>query len=426
MLFAARSRLVRPDRRLAHLPDRNLLTQGLTVARILMIAYTTYVHDARVKRHAQALAERGDHVDLLCLENSQQGEHKGVNVIGLKLRRYRGSSKASYFGTYLRFFLAASRKALQLGLAERYQLVIVCTMPDAAVLCALPLKLLGSKIVLDMHDTMPELYREKFGGRRGAFGARLLAFEERASTWFADRVLAVHELHRQRLVRSGVRSSKISSVLNVPDPGIFALDGERSLPNDFTIVCHGTVARRLGLDVAIRAMAILGDRLPQAKMLVLGSGDYLAECKSLASRLSLGARVSFHPPVPLEQLPAALQQATVGVIPNRASGATHLMLPVKLLEYTTLGIPVIASRLQTIEHYFDSSCLRFFEPGDPASLAKAIGELYESPALCLRLAENARRVMDVINWQNQRECYYEAIDSVLHRGGSPVIQSNPS
>jgi glycosyltransferase involved in cell wall biosynthesis len=383
------------------------------MTRILMIAYTTYVHDARVKRHAQALADRGDQIDLLCLENPQEGQRDGVNVIGLKLRHYRGSSKAGYFGTYLRFFLAAAVKAFRLGLARRYDVAVVCTMPDAAVLCALPLRLLGTKIVLDIHDTMPELYREKFAGRCGALAARILTLEELVSTWFADRVLAVHELHRQRLASTGVEPRKIAVVLNVPDPRVFVANNRRTTPRDFTIICHGTIARRLGVDVALRAMALLRTRIPEANLLVLGSGDYLSEYECLATQLQLTDSVTFQPPVPLEQLPPILCRAAIGLIPNRAGSATNLMLPVKLLEYTTLGIPVVAARLRTIEHYFSPSCLGFFKPGDPEDLARAIEDLYRSPLHRLRLAENARRVMKVMNWEAQREQYYTAIDSVL-------------
>lgn len=101
------------------------------------------------------------------------------------------------------------------------------------------------------------------------------------------------------------------------------------------------------------------------------------------------------------------------------------MLPVKLLEYAALGIPVIAARLRTIEHYFDQSCLRFFDPGDSDDLACAIDDLYRSPARRRRLAENARRIMEIVNWQNQRECYYAAIDSVLGARETP-IPANPS
>jgi hypothetical protein len=146
-----------------------------------MIAYTTYAHDGRVRRHAETLAERGDRIDVLCLDSGHNGVRAGVNVIGLPMPRYRGGRRLSYFRSYLRFFAMATWKALRLSLDQRYDAVIVCTMPDAAVLCALPTKLFGSRVLLDVHDTMPELYQDKFGGRQGALGARFLMLEERLS-----------------------------------------------------------------------------------------------------------------------------------------------------------------------------------------------------------------------------------------------------
>ena len=396
-----------------------------------MIAYTTYVNDGRVKRHARTLAERGDHVDVLCLRNSQEGEREGVNVIGLKLPRYRGDKQTSYVRSYLRFFVVASAVALRLALKQKYDVVIVCTMPDAAVLCAIPLKLMGSKVVLDMHDTMPELYREKFRGKRGALGARLLQLEELASTWLAHRVLAVHELHRARLEDAGVKADKIAVVLNVPDLKIFgaAANNGHNPSGQFTVVCHGTIAERLGLDVAIGAMTILRDRRLAVRLWVVGAGDYLNHCKVLAAKLDLQEMVQFLPPVPLEELPEVLRHASLGLIPNRASSATHLMLPVKLLEYVTIGIPVVAARLRTIQHYFDDSALRFFEPGDPADLAAAIEDLYLHPAYRKSLAENARRTVNRIDWPHQRDHYFEAIDSLLrrdHRARMSELSNEPS
>lgn len=387
------------------------------MARVLMIAYTHYVHDGRVKRHAQALAERGDGIDVICLDNPQNGMHKGVNVIGTKMSRYRGGKAASYLSSYLRFFTAATATSLRLAKQQPYDLVIVCTMPDAAVLCALPLKLLGSKVVLDIHDTMPELYRDKFPGRRGAIGERVLRIAEVISTWLANRVLAVHEPHRKRLEQAGVKANKIAVVLNTPDQRLFAVPRDNLAPTrrtgDFTIVCHGTIAERLGLDVALQALDRLRRRRSDVKLMVVGGGDYLGECERLAARLNLQDSVRFEPPVALEQLPILLRHASLGLVPNRASSVTHLMLPSKLLEYAALGIPVVAARLQTIEHYFNGSSIRFFEPGDPDDLAAAIEDLYLDPARCVAQAQAARRVVDALNWQRQRESYYAAIDSVL-------------
>lgn len=378
-----------------------------------MIAYTTYVHDGRVKRHAQALAQRGDHIDVICLDNPQTGMCGGVNVIGLKIPRYRGSSRFSYVRTYLRFFAAATRESLRLSLVQPYDVAIVCTMPDAAVLCALPAKLFGSKVVLDIHDTMPELYADKFGGRRGALGSRLLRIEERACAWAADRVLAVHELHRLRLIEAGVKSDKIRVVLNMPDPRVFVhRDAVSHGSKEFTLVCHGTIARRLGLEVAIEAMERLRDRLPPARLLVIGSGDYLAAIKLLVERRNLADRIRFMAPVPLERLPDILRAASVGLVPNRASQVTDLMLPVKLLEYMALGIPVVAARLRTIEHYFEDA-VRFFNAGDANDLARAIEDLYRDALFRRRLAHRALTRIGEIGWDKQRRNYYSAIDSLL-------------
>jgi glycosyltransferase involved in cell wall biosynthesis len=391
------------------------------VARILLIAYTKYIYDGRVKRHAEALADRGDRIDVICLDSGNNGMNNGVNVIGLKMPRYRGSSRSSYVRSYLRFFAMASWTALRLSLEERYDVVIVCTMPDAAVLCAIPARLFGSRVVLDIHDTMPELYLDKFGGRRGAFGAKLLMLEERTSARFANRVIAVHALHRQRLIEAGIPEHKIRTVMNSPDPAFHAFSEQGKRTNGgFTIVCHGTLTRRLGLDVAIEAIDLLHERIPNLKLVVIGMGDYLDTAKQMVSDRKLENWVQFVDAVPNEELPRLLAQADIGLVPNRASNATHLMLPVKLLDFTAMNIPAIAARLRTIEHYFGPRAVQFFEPGNAQSLAAAIEELYRNPARRAELALNARRAVERTGWPVQRAEYYDAIDSILRKPESPA------
>lgn len=391
------------------------------MARMLMIAYSTYICDGRVKRHAEALVERGDTVDVICLDPGQPMEPSGVNILAVPIPRYRGRSRSRYVRSYLSFFLAAMWMATRLSAKRPYDLVIVCSIPDAVVLCALPSKLFGSKVILDIHDTMPELYQEKFGGRRGALGARLLMFEERASAWFADKILAVHDLHARRLLSSGISPHKIDIVLNSPDPRLFPLHQNGHANGEctpFTLITHGTIGRRLGLDTAIEAVNILRDRLPGLRLRVLGRGDYLDEARAHTADLGLIDRVCFENRVPIECLSSVLQQASVGLVPNDASCATHLMLPVKLLEYATLGIPIIGARLRTIEHYFDDDAVRYFEPGDPASLAEAIEDLYSHPERRHALANRASEVAASLSWPRQRQQYYATIDSLLAPNGA--------
>ncbi len=391
--------------------------------RVLMIAYSSYVRDGRVKRHAEALAGRGDHIDVICLADAQLRSGNGVTTIGLEMPRYHGDSRAAYVRSYLGFFARATATAIRLNRVHRYDAVMVCSIPDAVVLCAAPLKALGSRVILDVHDTMPELYRDKFGGRRGALGARLLMLEERMSAWLADRVLAVHDLHRSRLESAGIPPRKIRVVLNSPDPRIFSRAPQRRGNGaGLTLVCHGTITRRLGLEVAFKALDLLGKENAGVRLQVIGRGDYLPQAKSLAAAMQLEDRVSFLNPVPIEQLPELLTQADVGLVPNLPSAATHLMLPVKLLEYATLGVPAIAARLRTVEHHFGDNAVKFFEPGNPASLASAIAELQSDRRGRAELACRAAEVAGHLSWKKQRPGYLDAIDSLFAAGRAPAVE----
>jgi glycosyltransferase involved in cell wall biosynthesis len=217
--------------------------------RILFIAYTTYISDARVRRHAEALAQRGDRVDVICLAPDQPFDRRGVNVIGLGMGRYRGARAAGYINGYLQFLIKASYQAARLSRRRSYDTVVVCTMPDAAVLCGLIPRLRGARLVLDVHDTMPELYLAKFPGWRGRIGARLLRIEERASAALADCVVAVHDLHAQRLINAGIPKDKLRVIINSPGGRAGLYPG---LPRD-DHAPSGTGCRDSGRSLAARS-----------------------------------------------------------------------------------------------------------------------------------------------------------------------------
>ena len=85
------------------------------MARVLIIAYTTFIHDGRVKRHAEALAARGDTVDVISLRSGHDGLQHGVNVIGIPIDRYRGASRAGYLKQLSALFHRGRRLGLPAG-----------------------------------------------------------------------------------------------------------------------------------------------------------------------------------------------------------------------------------------------------------------------------------------------------------------------
>ncbi|HJU09548.1 MAG TPA: glycosyltransferase family 4 protein [Candidatus Binataceae bacterium] len=391
-------------------------TQCESLGRILIIAYSHYIFDARVKRHAEALAQAGYEVDVICLADPQETQ-KWVNIIPVSAPRYRGQNRIEYLRQYARFFLQASYLAAKHNHKRRYDVVIVCSIPDAAIVSGVIPKLYGSRLILDMHDTMPELYLEKFPGRSGTVVAAALKLEERVSAWTADLVFAVHTPHAERLQAAGIPREKIVVIVNSPDPRLFPLprsqDDEDADDDSFTIVTHGTINRRLGLDTAVEAIGLIRDRIPKLKFRIIGPGEHLETVRHHTIQRSLEDIVEFEDGVPLESLARTLQRVSVGLVPNHATAATQLMLPVKLLEYVNLGIPVVASNLRTIREYFPENAVLYFEPSNPRSLADGLLDLYSNPTERKNLALQALESLKGISWEVQRQKLCEAVTRLM-------------
>ncbi|MCK4597891.1 glycosyltransferase, partial [bacterium] len=173
------------------------------MTKICMLAYTYYLSDPRVRREAEALADRGYGVDVLCLHGEGEKPRQqvnGVRVIRLPQSRYRGHRSWAYVVGYARFFILSFLWLTWFHLRKGYQLIQVHTMPDFLAFAALVPKILGAKIVLDIHDLMPELYSTKFGLAKSHPLIKVLKLQERLSARFAHRVIAVHEPQRRLLV----------------------------------------------------------------------------------------------------------------------------------------------------------------------------------------------------------------------------------
>lgn len=380
-----------------------------------MVAYTHYETDARPRRTAEALVARGDSVDFLSLgEESKPSDEwlNGVHLKRLSVSRYRGKNFGRYLASYFQFMVQAFRTISLRHLKKRYDVIYVHTMPDFMVFCSGFAKLLGARVVLDLHDTMPELYQSKFGVGSEHPLIRLLRMEEKFSCKFADHLICVHEPHRKILVQRDAPPQKITTLMNLPDPSVFGKPSATSSTSTSPrIVYHGTIAARLGLDLALQAFQKVLDRYPQARFDIYGSGDFGPTLIAQIAELGLSDRVYFsNRHFNVSEIPDLIRGATLGVIPNRRDPATEIMLPVKLLEYVYLGIPVVAPRLSAIRHYFDESSVAYYEAGDETSLAEAILKLLDHPEDGETLKRNASKFCETYAWNQMKSELYAAVD----------------
>ena len=387
--------------------------------KICMIAYTHYPTDSRVRREAEALVDRGDKVVVICLGEKHTAEQETLNGVTMeKIRhgRYRGGNALQYIIAYLKFFFAASFRVTRLYLKNRYPVIQVHTMPDFMVFTTMIPRLLGAKIILDVHDLMPELYQSKFGYSAKHPIIRALVWSENASIWFAHKAIAVHTPHLEALVSHGNRKDKFIELLNLPDEKLYTKEDTSIAPETdktFRLVYHGTISRRHGLDVAIRAVAAVEDAIPNIRFEITGDGDDVDRIISLTADLTLTNIVKINKGmVPMEELVPRLRQAHIGIVPIILDSFTQYMLPVKLLEYTALGVPVICTRTKTIETYFDESMVAFFSSGNPDELASHILVLYQDSKKRENQAQQAERFLHTYNWQSQKNKYIQLIDSL--------------
>jgi len=389
------------------------------MAFIFMAAYTNYRRDPRVKREAEALVESGHRV--VFLARRQPGEPNRETIAGVDVIKTMGLKKKctsfiEYIIDYVIFFLMIFMHLLLHPL--RYQAIHINNMPDFLVFATWLPRLLGVPVILDVHDLMPELYGEKFSSGENHWVVRALKRQERWAGKFASAVLTVEDRLKDILSERGIPREKIHVLMNLPDDHIFARrDLLPTKPQDapFVMVYHGTLARRLGLDVAIEAVSIARRTVPRLELRIIGAGEERGRLMALRDQLDLQDLVTFSEGfVPVENIPAMIHDADVGLIPLRISSGTDIMLPTKLLEYVTMGIPCIVPETGTICRYFDEQMVQFFDAENAGSLAEAIITLYQNPGKRTALSDNAtERFANVYNWSTHKKVYTNLVERLI-------------
>jgi len=387
-----------------------------------MVHYSDFVVDSRIQRQARALAERGDRVDCVCL-NDDEEIAVGAGTIALhraSAEKPRGGARA-YLSGNARFLAGAARKVSQLDREEPFDLVEIHNMPDALVFAAWRPKLRGTPLILNFHDTFPELFATLFDRSAGHPLVRLVRVEERISAALADGLVFVTPEARDLLADRKVTAARTQIVMNTPDERVF---GERRAPatppgdGPLRIVYHGGLADRFGVETLVRAVAILRGRGVPVHLDVYGADAEAAARLAAVAAEHAPEGVHVAPrPTPVEEIPARLEAADLGVVPTLRDDFTEMLLPVKLLEYVHMGLPVVASRLPVIERYFGDDVL-LAEPGDPSSFAAAIEGVRSAPASALARAEGASERLAQIEWRRQRQQYLQLVDGLVEHARS--------
>ena len=399
------------------------------MARVCIVWQHRILPETRVGREINALAEAGHEVDVICLRDGDEPrfERRGAVMFRrLSMRRRRGSFARDVIET-LRFFAVATALLGARQLRRRYALIQVNSVPEAMVFAAIVPRLLGARIVLDLLEPTPEFFESRFGVGPRHPVVRALSMLEQASIRFADAAITCTTLMRDAFTARGARPGKVQVIHDGPDERIFRPNGtvtDNGAPGPFTLICHGTVEERYGLDTVIRAVALLEPEVPGIRFRIVGEGSYLPALEELARELGVEEHIEFTRAfVPAADLVEAIAAADLGVVAMKRDAFRDLTLCAKLFDFVIMHKPAVSSRTRSVESYFDETSLGFFASDDHVDLARAIRELHGDPERRRSRAEHAAVTAEPYRWPHERERYLGIIEKQVERA-DPRLRSS--
>ncbi|MEM2125312.1 MAG: glycosyltransferase family 4 protein [Candidatus Methanosuratincola sp.] len=396
-----------------------------------MVVHAYYpLAETRVERQAHTLIKHGYEVDVICLRDTGEPAfetHSSVNIYRLPVKRHKSAGPVTQLLEYLAFFLLALIRLVVLQIRRRYQVVQVHNLPDFLVFAALAPKLAGARIILDIHDLMPEFYASRFNRSLESLPVRLVVWQEQLSCRFADHVITVSEHWRQTLIQRGVTKEKCSVVMNVADESIFQyIENNESKSGTcpaFRLIYHGTVVERYGLDLAVQAIEKTREEIPGIHLTILGKGEFVETLIQMVQQLDLNEHVSIYNEMrPAEELPQIIRAANLGIVPYRGDTFTDQLLPTKLMEYAALGLPAIAARTTAIGTYFGDTMVELFTPGDVDDLAACILRLYKSRGRLEELAQGCKKFNERFNWTKIGEEYAALVENLAAQSSNTYLR----
>ncbi len=427
----------------------------------VVVLFSYYASDPRPRREAETLQQAGMDVEVICLrEDSSEPTREvinGVRVFRLPIARRR-DGKLTYILQYTAFFIAALCVVSARSLRTRYHLVHAHNMPDFLVFTGILPRLRGAKIMLDLHDPMPELLRTIYGVPENSFMVKYLKLVEKSSIAFADIVLTPNIAFRNLFISRGCPPEKIHIIMNSPRSDIFKENSEPpysrltgnngqiptgegtpsspalSATNDnhaleadaisspalpppsdrpFILMYHGLLVERHGLDLAIRAVDQVRKRIPNVRLDLYGKPtSYMEQMKKLIQQLGLESVVHFYGWISQEEIARRIQQIDLGLIPNRVTCFTQINMPTRIFEYLAERKPVIVPNTKGIRDYFDENNMLFFEPENIDSLSRKIYWVHEHREDVIAFIQKAHSVYEKHEWKFEERRFIKLAQQV--------------
>jgi glycosyltransferase involved in cell wall biosynthesis len=390
--------------------------------RVLIIVENLPVpFDRRVWAEATALTEAGYTVSVIC-PKGRGYESSEETIDGIHVYRHDLPLEARAASAYLVEYSAALFWELMLSLkvARRhgFDVIHACNPPDLIFIIGLIYKFMaGKSFLFDQHDINPEFYEAKFG-RRDLFW-KLLRWAERMSFKTADLAIATNESYRRIAIeRGGMSPNRVSVVRSGPN-----LDRVKPMPEDpkwrngrrFSIAYVGVISHTEGLDLLLETVRYITQTCGRTdiQFVLAGSGPEWQQIVDLAGQMGLSHYTTFTGRINDTTLFSILSTADICVNPDRVTPYTDLSTMNKIMEYMTLGKPIVQFDV-TEGRFTAQEASLYAKPNDPIDFGQKILELIEDPERRARMGELGRsRIVNQLAWRYEQPKLLHAYDRLF-------------
>lgn len=344
--------------------------------RVCMVVYQYYPRDQRVRKEAEALVRNGFDVEVICPRKPGEERREtvgGVRVWRLPLQMERSEGVLGYAYQYAMFFAMAAFAVDIEHIRRRFGVIHVNSLPDFLVFTAFFPKLTGAKVVLDLHEAMPEIYlsKRRLTDRDGLIFKLMVSLEE-ISVAYADRILTVSEPVGDLLVGRGLPREKLTIIHNAPD---MEKPLEPVHSSESKLVYAGTFNEYQDFDIVVAAFKELKD----VELDIYGDGPQMESVRRRIAEESL-TNVHLKGWVRPEEVKGLLLGYAGTIVPFVDSPITRIALGHKVLEYPLLGLPVVATDLPGLRSVFDDSCFYYYRAGHTEDFVRAVRSLFADRA----------------------------------------------
>ena len=387
----------------------------------MVLSNHSFPPDGRVEREARDLIRDGHELFLIAKRFSNQPAFEivnGVNVIRIRQPFKSIKLLADFLDNFLyRHFVFFH--ILNTCRKHKIDALHVHDLPYAFA-TTLAGKYLKIPVIFDMHENYVVMRKTGIDAQ-GKLLLRplyvlllgLFRIEEKIACRLAQKVIVVAREHIDRIESLGVPRENILEVTNTEDIASFTgFEIDQSLVeqyrDDFIILYFGGFSAHRGLDTAIQAMPMILEKIPEAKLLLVGFGYCRKQLEDLVTDMGLGDNVIFRGYQPFEKMPTYINLCKIGLIPHISTPHVETTMPNKIFQFMMLGKPVVVSNVKPLARIIDDTqCGLIFKERDPGSLAEIIVKLANEDVR-KKLGENGQKaVKEKYNWKKTVQALLE-------------------